>query len=97
MNKKATHSNPLKKRILVKLLKNRIEPYSLKNKKTKPKLLYSVLKPEISSDSASLKSKGVRFVSAKTPINQGIRKNIFTTLIPPSKTKLLSNESRANK
>ena len=31
---------------------------------------YSVLKPETNSDSASLKSKGARWVSAKEQINQ---------------------------
>jgi len=97
MKRKDNHSNPLKNRILVRLLKNRMEPYSLKKRKTNPKLLYSVLNPEINSDSASLKSKGVRLVSARTPINQGIKSNIFNKLVTPSRIKLLSKESRANK
>lgn len=36
----------------------------------KPPLLYSVLKPDTSSDSPSAKSKGARLVSAKMVINQ---------------------------
>lgn len=97
IHKKDNHSNPLKNKTLVSLLKNRMEPYSLRNKKTNPKLLYSVLNPEINSDSASLKSKGVRLVSAKTPINQGTKSSIFNKLVTPSRTKLLSRESKANK
>lgn len=42
-----------------------IEPYSAKKKSAKPILAYSTLKPETSSDSASGRSKGARFVSAK--------------------------------
>lgn len=33
-------------------------------------LLYSVLKPDTSSDSPSAKSNGVRFVSARSEVNQ---------------------------
>jgi hypothetical protein len=42
-----------------------IEPYSARKNNAKPMLEYSTLKPETSSDSASGKSKGARFVSAK--------------------------------
>lgn len=42
--------------------------YSERNKKEKEAPEYSVLKPETSSDSASLKSKGARWVSAKVQI-----------------------------
>lgn len=44
--------------------KYRTMPYSAKNNKTNPLAPYSTLKPEISSLSPSLKSKGARFVSA---------------------------------
>jgi hypothetical protein len=49
----------------VKELMRIIEPYSAKKKSAKPILAYSTLKPETSSDSASGRSKGARFVSAK--------------------------------
>lgn len=42
-----------------------IEPYSARKNKANPMLAYSTLKPETSSDSASGKSKGALFVSAK--------------------------------
>ena len=42
-----------------------IEEYSAKKNKAKPILEYSTLKPETNSLSASGKSKGARFVSAK--------------------------------
>lgn len=45
--------------------KNRIMPYSDKNKKTKNKLLTSTLNPLTSSLSPSSKSKGVRLVSIR--------------------------------
>lgn len=44
-------------------------PYSAKNKRTNPLDPYSILNPEISSLSPSLKSKGARLVSA-THLNQ---------------------------
>lgn len=53
-----------KKSKAVKVLKNKIIPYSLINKIANKNLLYSMLNPETSSDSPSEKSKGVRFVSA---------------------------------
>jgi hypothetical protein len=45
-----------------------MEPYSAKKNKAKPILAYSTLKPETSSDSASGRSKGARFVSARIEI-----------------------------
>jgi hypothetical protein len=45
-------------------------PYSDKKIKAKYMPEYSVLKPETNSDSASLKSKGARWVSARAQINQ---------------------------
>jgi hypothetical protein len=42
--------------------------YSAKKNKTNVVAAYSVLYPETNSDSASGKSKGIRFVSAKTAI-----------------------------
>jgi hypothetical protein len=49
--------------------------YSDKKIKAKEAPEYSVLKPETSSDSDSLKSKGARCVSAKVQIIQTGRKN----------------------
>jgi hypothetical protein len=51
-----------------------IEPYSARKNKAKPILAYSTLKPETSSDSASGKSKGARFVSANIEINHIIKR-----------------------
>lgn len=46
--------------------------YSAINKRAKVPLLYSVLKPDTSSDSPSAKSNGVRLVSARVVENQQI-------------------------
>ena len=51
-----------------------MEPYSAKKNNAKPMLEYSTLKPETSSDSASGRSKGALFVSAKIEI-KNIRNN----------------------
>lgn len=59
---------PPKKTITVKKHIKIIELYSAKKKSAKPILEYSILKPETNSDSASGKSKGGRFVSAKIVI-----------------------------
>ena len=77
-----TNKNKLNQTINIKILpllnnkedkaaKNITAPYSPKKIKIKPRLPNSTLNPEISSLSASLKSKGARFVSAKTLKNQG--------------------------
>ena len=58
----------------VKTLIKMIEPYSARKNKANPILAYSTLKPDTSSDSASGKSKGARFVSAKMDTNH-IRNN----------------------
>jgi hypothetical protein len=50
-----------------------IIPYSARNKRVNGPLEYSTLKPLISSDSPSLKSRGARLVSATT-LNQRIEK-----------------------
>ena len=57
-------NHPPKKINVVKALIKIIELYSAKKNKAKPILEYSTLKPETSSDSASGRSKGARFVSA---------------------------------
>lgn len=44
-------------------------------------LLYSVLKPETSSDSPSAKSKGVRFVSARVVVNHTRNKGKLTKIV----------------
>jgi hypothetical protein len=46
-----------------------MEPYSAKKNNAKPIDAYSTLKPETSSDSASGKSNGARFVSANMEIS----------------------------
>jgi hypothetical protein len=51
--------------ITVKALIRIIEQYSAKKNKANPIDAYSTLNPDTSSDSASGKSKGARFVSAK--------------------------------
>lgn len=55
--------------------------YSAIKIKANPRLPYSILNPDTSSDSPSAKSKGVRFVSAKHEISQiptkGIKIKIF--------------------
>jgi len=53
---------------------NKIDIYSPKNKSAKLEALYSVLKPETSSDSPSARSKGVRCLSLKQIINHKIPK-----------------------
>nr|AGA54145.1 NADH dehydrogenase subunit 1 [Aleurodicus dispersus]ALD62464.1 NADH dehydrogenase subunit 1 [Aleurodicus dispersus] len=75
MNKKHKIMNVKKKIIdLIFMLKNIVNvinlmikmlEYSAKKMKAKENLLYSMMKPEINSDSPSEKSKGVRLVSAK--------------------------------
>ena len=55
--------------ITLKALIRIIAPYSAKKNKAKPMLAYSTLNPETNSDSASGKSKGALFVSAKIEIN----------------------------
>jgi hypothetical protein len=78
------NTHPPKKIITVSVLIAIIDPYSAKKNKAKPILEYSTLKPETSSDSASGKSNGARFVSAKIEIKniknkgkKGIAKKIF--------------------
>lgn len=55
---------------VISSLINIILPYSARENRANPPLLYSVLNPETSSDSPSVKSKGVRLVSAREEINQ---------------------------
>ena len=83
--KKTLKSNidnqPPRKTIQAKALINIIELYSAKKNNAKPILEYSTLNPDTSSDSASGRSKGARFVSANILIrnmknngNNGIKK-----------------------
>lgn len=58
------------KRVAVRRLMRRMLVYSAIKIIANPPPLYSVLKPETSSDSPSAKSKGARLVSAKMVINQ---------------------------
>ena len=58
------------KSTLIEAVENkRIIAYSLKKISTKPTESYSILNPDTNSDSPSEKSKGVRFVSAKSITN----------------------------
>lgn len=57
------------KNVLVRSLIIRMFAYSAIKISAKVALLYSVLKPETSSDSPSARSNGVRFVSARFVIN----------------------------
>lgn len=59
-----------KKKVAVKSLIIKIFMYSAMKIRAKDPLLYSVLKPETSSDSPSARSNGVRLVSAKVVVNQ---------------------------
>lgn len=56
-------------RLVIRLI-NKMFIYSAIKISAKMPLLYSVLKPETSSDSPSAKSKGARFVSARAVMNQ---------------------------
>lgn len=64
----ATIVQPPKKIKTVIMLIAIIDPYSAKKNKAKPILEYSTLKPDTSSDSASGRSNGARFVSANIDI-----------------------------
>lgn len=54
-----------KNRIADSVFINKIFAYSAKNKRAKGPPAYSTLKPETSSDSPSVRSKGARLVSAR--------------------------------
>lgn len=83
MSPKLNH-NPLFIKLVNKTniiyLKKIIIPYSAIIIKANPPLLYSILNPEINSDSPSIKSMGLRFNSAKILIknikNKGNNINI---------------------
>jgi hypothetical protein len=62
------NNQPPKNMVTVRALIKIIEPYSARKKSAKPIAAYSTLNPETSSDSASGKSKGARFVSARIDI-----------------------------
>lgn len=51
-----------------------MEQYSAKKNRAKPIEAYSTLKPETNSDSASGRSKGARFVSARI-LTKNIKKS----------------------
>jgi len=74
---------------------NRILAYSAIKINANPKLPYSILNPDTSSDSPSAKSKGVRLVSAKHEITQtltiGIKINhLYQYIFKPEATPILS-------
>lgn len=54
-----------KKRVAESVFINKILAYSARKNKAKGPPAYSTLKPETSSDSPSVRSKGARFVSAR--------------------------------
>jgi hypothetical protein len=74
-NKEFENDNqpPRNNKTVIRLIKI-IEPYSARKNKANPILAYSTLNPETNSDSASGKSNGARFVSAKIEI-KNIRKS----------------------
>lgn len=55
--------------IAVRVFMNKMLEYSARKNKANGPPAYSTLKPETSSDSPSVKSNGVRFVSAKVDTN----------------------------
>lgn len=57
-----------KNRIVERVFISRILAYSARKNKAKGPAAYSTLKPETSSDSPSVRSKGARFVSAKVEV-----------------------------
>jgi hypothetical protein len=72
-------------KVLIKI----IEPYSARKNNAKPILAYSTLKPDTNSDSASGKSKGARFVSAKIEtknIKKSAKKGITKKILFWNKT-----------
>jgi len=75
-NKEVKGKYPPKNKIVIKIDIKIILEYSAKKNKAKDMAEYSTLNPDTSSDSPSVKSKGVRFVSAnadtKHIINTGI-------------------------
>lgn len=62
------------KNTIVSMLMIMIFMYSAMKISANAPLLYSVLKPETSSDSPSAKSKGVRLVSANVVVNQHMKR-----------------------
>jgi hypothetical protein len=64
-NSKGIDNQPPRNIITEKVLMSIIEPYSARKKSAKPILAYSTLNPDTNSDSASGKSKGALFVSAR--------------------------------
>jgi hypothetical protein len=62
---KSNESQPPKKTNVASMLIAIIDPYSAKKNKAKPMLEYSTLNPDTSSLSASGRSNGALFVSAK--------------------------------
>lgn len=57
-----------RKRIIEKVFISMMLPYSARKKRAKGPAAYSTLKPETSSDSPSVRSKGARLVSASVEI-----------------------------
>lgn len=57
-----------RKRMVDKVFINKIFAYSARKNRAKGPPAYSTLKPETSSDSPSVRSKGARFVSARVEI-----------------------------
>lgn len=74
-------SNQLKKINVIKKQEYKSIAYSDRNKKAKYAPEYSVLKPDTSSDSDSLKSKGARWVSANIQINQTGNNKLYNKLL----------------
>jgi len=67
-------NQPPKKTRTVRALISIIDPYSARKNKANPILEYSTLNPDTNSDSASGRSNGARFVSAKI-LTRNIKKS----------------------
>jgi hypothetical protein len=76
-------NHPPKNIIEIKVDIRRIFAYSAKKNSTNPTAEYSTLYPDTNSDSASGKSKGILFVSARAEIKNNINegKNAIKKLI----------------
>lgn len=66
--KRGTYEAP-KKRMVERVFMKRMLAYSARKNRAKGPPAYSTLKPDTSSDSPSVRSKGARLVSARVEVN----------------------------
>ena len=67
--------------VVVKILISRIFMYSAMKINANGELLYSMLKPDTSSDSPSVKSNGVRCVSARIEIIHAVARGVSSNIV----------------